>query len=67
MAQALALLGRVVSEVTAMHGPEWDPKWIRAQILGSRARGTMGNRECGRSAGVFEDYSDDEIIDGPGA
>jgi hypothetical protein len=36
VAQTLALFCRVVSEVTAMHGPEWDPLRIRAQILGER-------------------------------
>jgi hypothetical protein len=36
MAQTLTLFGRIVSEVAAMHGPEWDPTRIRAQILGER-------------------------------
>jgi hypothetical protein len=34
MAQTLELFGRVVSRVTAMQGPEWDPMRIRAQIFG---------------------------------
>lgn len=33
MAQTLALFGRIVSEVTAIQRPEWDPVRIRAQIF----------------------------------
>lgn len=34
--QAFTRFGRVVSGVTAWHGPDWDPVRIRAQILGPR-------------------------------
>ena len=35
VAQTLALFGRVVSEVAALQGPEWDPVPIRALIFGA--------------------------------
>jgi hypothetical protein len=34
MAHILAQFGRVVSEVAARRGADWDPLPIRAQILG---------------------------------
>jgi hypothetical protein len=36
MAQTLALFGRVVSEVAALQGPEWDPVPIRTRIFGQQ-------------------------------
>ena len=36
MAQTLALFGRVVSEVAALQGPEWDPVPISTRIFGQQ-------------------------------
>lgn len=36
MAQTLALFDRVVSEVAALQGPEWDPVPIRTRIFGQQ-------------------------------
>lgn len=64
------MLGRVVSEITAMHGPPVSGAGSGDGAGGFcawRARGTMAIENVDATAGVFEDSSDDEIIDGPGA
>jgi hypothetical protein len=53
MAQTLALFGRVVPEFTRKCTGRLGARWAIENV--------------DATGGVFEDYSDDQIIDGPGA